>query len=121
MPDIEIVPRRSPGGTSTVAVPRIDSVEISLSRVPLPEGPWGDQIHRVTDIEVTVVDIRGDNGLVGTVLELGFAWAAYGLKLGTTALEQTSKTLDLAAHSLDKLSTEFAKKSRVQVAASSRQ
>ncbi|HEX7667842.1 MAG TPA: hypothetical protein VF407_25120 [Polyangiaceae bacterium] len=56
-----------------------------------------------------------DNGLVGTVLELGFAWAAYGLKLGTTALEQTSKTLDLAAHSLDKLSTEFAKKSRVQV------
>ena len=66
MPDIEIVPRRSPGGTSTVAVPRIDSVEISLSRVPLPEGPWGDQIHRVTDIEVTVVDIRGDNGLVGT-------------------------------------------------------
>ena len=53
--------RRAP-----VAVPRIDEVEITLARVPLPEGPWGDQIHRVTDIEVTVVDVRGDNGLVGT-------------------------------------------------------
>ena len=47
-------------------MPRIDDVEISISRVPLPEGPWGDQIHRVTEIEVTVVDVRGDNGLVGT-------------------------------------------------------
>jgi len=47
-------------------IPRIEDVDVSLSRVPLPEGPWGDQIHRVTDIEVTVVDIRGDNGLVGT-------------------------------------------------------
>jgi len=58
---------------------------------------------------------KQDGGLVDTVLELGFAWAAYGLKLGTTALEQSSKTLELAAHSLDKLSTEFAKKSRAQV------
>lgn len=51
---------------AAVGIPRIDEVEITLARVPLPEGPWGDQIHRVTDIEVTVVDVRGDNGLVGT-------------------------------------------------------
>ncbi len=51
---------------TTTGIPRIDEVEITLARVPLPEGPWGDQIHRVTDIEVTVVDVRGDNGLVGT-------------------------------------------------------
>lgn len=47
-------------------IPRIDEVEISLARVPLPQGPWGDQIHEVTDIEVTVVDLRADNGVVGT-------------------------------------------------------
>ena len=51
---------------AAVGIPRIDEVEITLARVPLPEGPWGDQIHRVTDIEVTVVDVRADNGLVGT-------------------------------------------------------
>lgn len=47
-------------------LPRIEDVGITTSRVPLPEGPWGDQIHRVTDIEVTVVDVQGDNGLTGT-------------------------------------------------------
>ncbi len=47
-------------------IPRIDEIGISLARVPLPQGPWGDQIHQVTDIEVTVVDLRAENGLVGT-------------------------------------------------------
>jgi L-alanine-DL-glutamate epimerase-like enolase superfamily enzyme len=51
---------------ATIEIPRIDEIEISLARVPLPQGPWGDQIHKVTDIEVTVVDLRADNGLVGT-------------------------------------------------------
>ncbi|MEQ6898174.1 mandelate racemase/muconate lactonizing enzyme family protein [Microbacterium sp. KR10-403] len=51
--------------TST-EIPRIEGIEISLARVPLPQGPWGDQIHKVTDIEVTVVDLHADNGLVGT-------------------------------------------------------
>lgn len=53
-------------GRLTTEIPRIEGVEISLARVPLPQGPWGDQIHRVTDIEVTVVDLHGDNGLAGT-------------------------------------------------------
>jgi L-alanine-DL-glutamate epimerase-like enolase superfamily enzyme len=47
-------------------IPRIEHIELSASRVPLPDGPWGDQIHHVTDIEVTLVNIRGDNGVVGT-------------------------------------------------------
>lgn len=53
-------------------------------------------------------------GLSGTVLELGFAWAAYGLKLGTAALVESAKTLELTAKALDRLSTEFAQKSRVK-------
>ncbi|QGH71015.1 mandelate racemase/muconate lactonizing enzyme family protein [Pseudactinotalea sp. HY158] len=34
--------------------------------MPLPKGPWGDQIHHVTDIEILLVDITTDSGLVGT-------------------------------------------------------
>ncbi len=55
-----------------------------------------------------------EGGLTGTVLELGFAWAAYGLKLGTAALEQSAKTLELTAKALDRLSSEFTQKSRVK-------
>lgn len=47
-------------------VPYIESIELQASRVPLPDGPWGDQIHHVTDIEVTLVSVTGDNGVVGT-------------------------------------------------------
>jgi L-alanine-DL-glutamate epimerase-like enolase superfamily enzyme len=51
---------------SRPGVPRIDAVDVQASRVPLPDGPWGDQIHHVTDIEVSLVTVHGDNGLVGT-------------------------------------------------------
>lgn len=44
----------------------IESIEIEVSKVPLPDGPWGDQIHYVTDIEVILVHVRGDNGIIGT-------------------------------------------------------
>lgn len=47
-------------------LPHIEDVRVTLSSVPLPEGPWGDQIHRVTDIELVLVDVRGDNGMIGT-------------------------------------------------------
>lgn len=47
-------------------IPHIEDIHLSASRVPLPDGPWGDQIHHVTDIEVTMVDVEGSNGLVGT-------------------------------------------------------
>jgi len=45
---------------------KIESVDLQLSRIPLPKGPWGDQIHRVTDIEIVLVNVHADTGLVGT-------------------------------------------------------
>lgn len=45
---------------------RIESIELTLSRIPLPKGPWGDQIHHVTDIEIILADVITDTGLVGT-------------------------------------------------------
>lgn len=47
-------------------IPRIESIDVEVFRVPLPDGPWGDQIHHVTDIEVTLVTVHGSNGLTGT-------------------------------------------------------
>ena len=43
-------------------MPVIENIELMTARVPLPEGPWGDQIHHVTDIEVAIVDVYGSNG-----------------------------------------------------------
>ena len=45
---------------------KIESIELSLSRIPLPKGAWGDQIHKVTHIEILMADIATDTGLVGT-------------------------------------------------------
>ncbi|CAD5142085.1 Mandelate racemase/muconate lactonizing enzyme family protein [Microbacterium sp. Nx66] len=45
---------------------KIESIDLQLSRIPLPKGPWGDQIHRVTHIEIVLADITTDTGLVGT-------------------------------------------------------
>lgn len=45
---------------------KIESIDVQLSRMALPKGPWGDQIHHVTDIEILLVDITTDTGLVGT-------------------------------------------------------
>jgi L-alanine-DL-glutamate epimerase-like enolase superfamily enzyme len=45
---------------------KIRSVETTLARLPLPRGPWGDTIHHVTHIEIVVMDVTADNGLVGT-------------------------------------------------------
>ena len=46
----------------------IESIEIETSRVPLPQGPWGDSIHLVTDIEVMLIHVKGSNGIIGTGL-----------------------------------------------------
>ncbi len=55
-------------------MPVIESIELMTCRVPLPEGPWGDQIHHVTDIEVAIVDVHGSNGLVGTGFSHTSGW-----------------------------------------------
>ncbi|WP_413727416.1 mandelate racemase/muconate lactonizing enzyme family protein [Sodalis sp. RH19] len=55
-------------------MPVIENIELMTARVPLPEGPWGDQIHHVTDIEVAIVDVHGSNGLVGTGFSHTSGW-----------------------------------------------
>jgi hypothetical protein len=54
-----------------------------------------------------------DDNVAQTILELGFAWAAYGLKIATTAVEQAARVLGITAKQLDKLSADFAAKSGV--------
>lgn len=56
-------------------------------------------------------------GVVGTLLDLGFAWAAYGLKIATSAVEHSSRVLTITAEALDKLGDEFAKKANVKAEA----
>ncbi len=48
-----------------INVPKIEKIERTTTRVPLPDGPWGDQIHHVEDIEVAVVTVTGSNGFTG--------------------------------------------------------
>ncbi|TKR24056.1 mandelate racemase/muconate lactonizing enzyme family protein [Cellulomonas hominis] len=47
---------------------KIDSIEYQLSRLPLPCGPWGDQIHVVTHIEIITSRLTTDTGVVGVGL-----------------------------------------------------
>lgn len=46
-------------------LPRIAEVLVDVCRMPLPDGPWGDQIHHVTAIEIVLVRMTGTNGVVG--------------------------------------------------------
>jgi L-alanine-DL-glutamate epimerase-like enolase superfamily enzyme len=69
---------------------RIQSIELSLSSVPLPKGPWGDQIHHVSEIEILVADVTTDAGLVGT----GFSHTSgVGGRTMLTMLEELSPIL----------------------------
>ena len=43
--------------------------------------------------------------LVDTIFDLGVGWAATGLKLGKTALEQSAKTLEQTAKALANLAS----------------
>jgi L-alanine-DL-glutamate epimerase-like enolase superfamily enzyme len=47
---------------------KIESIEFQLSRLPLPKGTWGDQIHTVTHIEIITSKLRTDTGIVGVGL-----------------------------------------------------
>ena len=69
---------------------KIDSIDLQLSRIPLPKGPLGDQIHKVTDIEIILADITTDTGLVGT----GFSHTSgVGGRMMIAALEELVPTL----------------------------
>jgi hypothetical protein len=54
-----------------------------------------------------------EDNVAQSILELGFAWAAYGLKIATTAVEQAARFLGITAKQLDKLADELAAKSGV--------
>jgi L-alanine-DL-glutamate epimerase-like enolase superfamily enzyme len=47
---------------------KIESIEYRLSRLPLPKGTWGDQIHVVTHIEIITAHLTTDTGIVGVGL-----------------------------------------------------
>ena len=72
-------------------------------------------VSEATEVTGTIVDAPAskEEGIVETVLELGFAWAAYGLKIATTAVEQAARVLGITASQLDKLADDFAAKSGV--------
>ncbi len=52
--------------------------------------------------------------LVDALFDLGVGWAATGLKLGKTALEQSAKTLVHTAKALDNLATELERSEKTQ-------
>lgn len=66
MPSLTDAASTTTGIVTDDRIPYIESIDVEVFRVPLPEGPWGDQIHHVTDIEVTLVTVHGSNGLTGT-------------------------------------------------------
>jgi uncharacterized protein YukE len=53
---------------------------------------------------------RTCGALLTTLVDLGSTWAAYGLKVGKAALEQSADALGKTAHTLDTLATELDKK-----------
>ncbi|MDF7664268.1 mandelate racemase/muconate lactonizing enzyme family protein [Bifidobacterium sp. ESL0763] len=61
-------------------VPTIKSIKLTSARVPLPQGPWGDQIHHVENIEVVVADVTGSNGVVGTGFSHTSGWCGATIK-----------------------------------------
>jgi len=52
--------------------------------------------------------------LLSTLAGLGTTWAAYGLKIGKMALEQSADALGKTAHTLDTLAAELEKKAPVE-------
>ena len=53
---------------------------------------------------------RTCGALLETITDIGTSWAAYGLKIGKMALEQSAHTLGKTAHALDVIATELEKK-----------
>ena len=58
----------------------------------------------------TTTPADAKTSVVDTLFDLGFGWAAVGLKIGRSALEQSAKTLDQTAKTLETLATELEKK-----------
>ena len=48
-----------------------------------------------------------NNGIVGSIMGLGAEWAVFGLRCATSALEQSSRSMRLAAKSLATIAKEL--------------
>lgn len=59
---------------------KIRSINAQLTSLPILKGVWGDAIYRTTHIEMMVLDVTTDTGLIGT----GFTYTS---GVGTTALK----------------------------------
>ena len=58
---------------------RIEAADLSVYHVPIRE-PWGDTTHAITHIDLLLLDLHTDRGLVGT----GFT---YSVGVGLKAVE----------------------------------
>ena len=45
---------------------RINSLEVMAARLPLRLGQWQDQVHTVSHIDLVIVDVTSEDGVVGT-------------------------------------------------------
>jgi L-alanine-DL-glutamate epimerase-like enolase superfamily enzyme len=61
---------------------RIESIDVRLSKMPIPNAPWSDSIHVVTHFEIITAEVRTDTGVVGT----GYTYAAHGGGVSIAAL-----------------------------------
>lgn len=58
---------------------RIVSIEVMASRLPLPLGQWQDQVHKVSHIDLVVVDVTSDEGVLGTGISHTSGVGAWGI------------------------------------------
>jgi hypothetical protein len=65
------------------------------------QAPAENKANEGSDAQPSVVD---------TLFDLGTSWAAYGLKVGKSALEQSAKTLETTARTLEGFARELEKK-----------
>jgi L-alanine-DL-glutamate epimerase-like enolase superfamily enzyme len=65
---------------------KIVSVETMVTRLPIRTGEWSDTIHRVTHIELLVVDVTTDTGITGT--GIGHT-SGYGARAMETLITET--------------------------------
>lgn len=58
---------------------RITGVEVMASRLPISSGQWQDQVHTVDHIDLVVVDVATDVGIVGTGISHTSGVGAWGI------------------------------------------
>jgi hypothetical protein len=66
------------------------------------------ETNQTTETQTPKRDARGSfDQLAHEIVEIGRAWAGYGLTVASRSLQTSAQTIDLAAGSLDRLSRAF--------------